>query len=70
MAVAEIEELWRRITCPTLLVHGRESRASNPLIDGRVQYFRQGRVVVVDEAGHWVHHDQLAGFLDLVRGFL
>jgi pimeloyl-ACP methyl ester carboxylesterase len=70
MAVAEVEELWRRITCPTLLVHGRESRASNPLIDGRVQYFPQGRLVVVDEAGHWVHHDQLAGFLDLVKGFL
>jgi pimeloyl-ACP methyl ester carboxylesterase len=70
MAVAEVEELWRRITCPTLLVHGRESRASNPLIDGRVQYFPQGRVVVVDEAGHWVHHDQLADFLDLVKGFL
>jgi pimeloyl-ACP methyl ester carboxylesterase len=70
MAVAEVEELWRRITCPTLLVHGRESRASNPLIDGRVQYFPQGRVVLVDEAGHWVHHDQLADFLDLVKGFL
>jgi pimeloyl-ACP methyl ester carboxylesterase len=70
MAVAEIEELWRQITCPTLLVYGRESRASNPLIDGRDQHFRQGRVVVVDDAGHWVHHDQLAGFLDLVTGFL
>jgi pimeloyl-ACP methyl ester carboxylesterase len=70
MAVAEVKELWRRITCPTLLVHGRESRASNPLIDGRVQYFPQGRVVLVDEAGHWVHHDQLADFLDLVKGFL
>jgi pimeloyl-ACP methyl ester carboxylesterase len=70
MAVAEIEELWRRITCPTLLVYGRESRVSNPLIDGRDRHFRQGRVVVVDDAGHWVHHDQLAGFLDLVKGFL
>jgi pimeloyl-ACP methyl ester carboxylesterase len=70
MAVAEIEELWRRITCPTLLVYGRESRVSNPLIDGRDRHFRQGRVVVVDDAGHWVHHDQLAGFLNLVKGFL
>jgi pimeloyl-ACP methyl ester carboxylesterase len=70
MAVAEIEELWRRITCPTLLVYGRESRVSNPLIDGRDRHFRQGRVVVVDDAGHWVHHDQLDGFLNLVKGFL
>ncbi len=70
MAIAEIEELWRRITCPTLLVYGRESRASNPLIDGRDQHFRHGRVVVVDDAGHWVHHDQLAGFLNLVKDFL
>jgi pimeloyl-ACP methyl ester carboxylesterase len=70
MTTSEIEELWQRIACPTLLVYGRESRASNPLIDGRARHFRDGRVVTLDNAGHWVHHDQLAAFLDLIGGFL
>ena len=70
MTSAEIEELWQRIACPTLLVYGRESRASNPLMDGRARHFRDGRVVTLDNAGHWVHHDQLAAFLDLIGGFL
>jgi len=70
MTTAEIEGLWQRIACPTLLVYGRESRASNPLMDGRARHFRDGRVVTLDNAGHWVHHDQLAAFLDLIGGFL
>ena len=34
MTYAEVEELWGRIACPTLLVYGKESWASNPA-DGR-----------------------------------
>jgi pimeloyl-ACP methyl ester carboxylesterase len=66
----EIEELWARITCPTLLVYGTESWASNPLKDGRARNFRDAKVVPVEDAGHWVHHDRLEFFLDLLRGFL
>ena len=40
MTLAEIEELWARITCPTLLVYGKESWASNPAEDGRVAAFQ------------------------------
>jgi pimeloyl-ACP methyl ester carboxylesterase len=35
-----------------------------------MQYFRDGRVAEFDDAGHWVHHDQLAAFLGTVRAFL
>ena len=70
MTSAQIEELWGRIACPTLLVYGRESWASNPLEDGRVRHFRDARVVTFEGAGHWVHHDRLDAFLDLLRGFL
>jgi pimeloyl-ACP methyl ester carboxylesterase len=62
--------LWRRITCPTLLVRGMESWAGNPLEDGRDQFFSNARVVNVEKAGHWVHHDQLEVFLGLVTEFL
>jgi pimeloyl-ACP methyl ester carboxylesterase len=67
---AELAELWDRIACPTLLVYGQESRASNPLADGRIRHFRNARVVAFDGAGHWVQHDRLDAFLELLRGFL
>ncbi len=70
MTGAEIEELWRRIRCPTLLVYGKESRASDPLNDGRARHFQDANVVAIENAGHWVHHDRLDAFLDLIGGFL
>lgn len=65
-----ITELWGSIVCSTLLVWGRESWATNPETDGRLAYFRKASVLAVDQAGHWVHHDQLALFLREVRSFL
>jgi pimeloyl-ACP methyl ester carboxylesterase len=70
MTQADVQELCRRIECPTLLVYGRESWASNPLDDGRVDFFQNAKVVTFENAGHWVHHDRLAAFLDQLRGFL
>jgi pimeloyl-ACP methyl ester carboxylesterase len=65
-----IAELWSRITCPTLLVYGKESWARSPAEDGRLDYFRNARVLAVPDAGHWVHHDQLDFFVSSVRDFL
>jgi pimeloyl-ACP methyl ester carboxylesterase len=65
-----IAGLWGAITCPTLLVWGRESWAKNPETDGRLAFFQNARVLAVDQAGHWVHHDQLDLFLREVRAFL
>jgi len=70
MTQEETEALWSRIACPTLLVYGKESWASNPEQDGRIRHFRDATVVTIEDAGHWVHHDQLDAFLGLVRGFL
>lgn len=62
--------LWSRITCPTLLIRGTESWASDPVKDGRAQHFQNAKVVNVEGAGHWVQHDKLEEFLALVNGFL
>jgi pimeloyl-ACP methyl ester carboxylesterase len=67
---ADLAEIWSAITCPTLLVYGRESWASNPAEDGRLAHFKTGEVEVFDGAGHWVHHDRLDAFLASVRAFL
>jgi len=67
---AQQYHLFNRITCPTLLIRGTESWASDPAQDGRASHFRDARVVNVPKAGHWVHHDQLQPFLDVTRSFL
>jgi len=66
----ETRQFWSRITCPTLLIRGTESWASDPEEDGRASHFADAKVVNVEKAGHWVHHDQLGVFLDLTRDFL
>src|SRR5437763_313459 len=62
----EIVELWGRISCPTLLVYGKESWAANPENDGRMQHFQNTRVVSLEGAGHWMPpdpHDALRSLL-------
>ena len=66
----EAHAMWKRITCPTLLIRGTESWASDPVADGRASYFQNARVENVEGAGHWVHHDKLDYFLELVTDFL
>jgi pimeloyl-ACP methyl ester carboxylesterase len=71
MPARDIVTLWERITAPTLLLWGKESKwASDPTEDGRAAYFKKARVVGVERAGHWLHHDRLDEFLRLLREFL
>lgn len=66
----DARELWSEITCPVLLVRGTESWASDPEKDGRATAFKDYKLVNIERAGHWVHHDQLEVFLKHVRKFL
>ena len=70
MSPRQTYSLYRRIACPTLLVHGAESWASDPKEDGRLDYFQNASSIGVENAGHWVHHDQLERFLEIVEPFL
>ena len=71
MTRQEIAELWGADpSVPRLLVYGVESWATNPARDGRLAFFNNARVLAVEKAGHWVHHDQLDYFLGQVRRFL
>jgi pimeloyl-ACP methyl ester carboxylesterase len=71
MSRRDIQLLWSRIACPTLLLHGRESRgAGDPAADGRAALFPNARVIGIERAGHWLHHDRLDEFLRIVRAFL
>ena len=67
---AETQSLWQRITCPTLLIRGADSSAEDPFELGIPDHFKNAEFVTVEDAGHWVHHDKLDEFLELVRAFL
>jgi pimeloyl-ACP methyl ester carboxylesterase len=66
----ETAALWRAITCPTLLMYGANSWASNPEKDGRIAHFSTARVIEFANAGHWLHHDQFERFMAELRAFL
>jgi pimeloyl-ACP methyl ester carboxylesterase len=70
MSGRDIRLLWSRIGCPTLLLHGRESRFGDPVADGRARLVPGARAIGIDGAGHWLHHDRLDEFLRVVREFL
>ena len=66
---AQVRALWSEIACPVLLISGAESWVPPVGID-LLRDFRDARHEIVQNAGHWVHHDQLDVVTDLVREFL
>jgi pimeloyl-ACP methyl ester carboxylesterase len=72
---------WRRITAPTLIVHGAESgefwrgKGSNVYLDPddiarRLACFRTHRFIEIPGAGHMVHFDRPTELRDSIRQFL
>jgi pimeloyl-ACP methyl ester carboxylesterase len=68
--IAEQRAIYGEIACPVLLVWGRESWLPDPDTDERASAIPNRQVLKVDNAGHWVHHDQLDLFLAESRRFL
>lgn len=68
--VADAREIWNQIRCPVLLVRGDESHARDPEVDGTASAFHTYRSVLIEKAGHWVHHDQLDAFMVELVPFL
>lgn len=66
----DLHRLWANITCPTLLLYGADSWASNPEKDGRIEHFRTAKVIEFENAGHWLHHDQFDRFMSTLGEFL
>jgi pimeloyl-ACP methyl ester carboxylesterase len=70
MPQEDLEKLWANITCPTLLLYGEKSWASNPAEDGRAKHFQNAKVKLYKDAGHWLHHDKLTEFVADLKAFL
>jgi len=66
----DAKAIYGNIAAPTLFFWGTESFMADPHQDERLLAIPQCRIVTVPNAGHWVHHDQLAIFLTETRQFL
>jgi pimeloyl-ACP methyl ester carboxylesterase len=66
----DVEALWQRIKCPVLFVNSKQGFPGRIGQDGSLSHFVNGRVVDIDNAGHWTHHDQLDAFMAEVDAFL
>lgn len=65
-----VQQLWGAITCPTLLLNGADSWVDNPEADGRIDHFKNAKVIEFENAGHWLHHDQFEKFIATLKDFL
>jgi len=65
----DAREIWQQILCPVLLFRGLDSWTEDPIKAGHIQSIRHHKLINVPKAGHWVHHDQLALFLEETRKF-
>jgi pimeloyl-ACP methyl ester carboxylesterase len=68
--IEDARVIWNQIRCPVLLMRGAESWTGDPEEDDRASAFHDYRSVVIENAGHWVHHDQIERFLEVVSDFL
>ncbi len=66
----DAQDIWSRIRAPVLLIKGTESWAPDPNKSGRAAAISNYQSVIIQDAGHWVHHDQLDRFLEVVEEFL
>ena len=64
----DARDIWNQIRAPILFIQGAESWGKQEAAD--YSAFHNFRAETVEDAGHWVHHDQFDRFLELTEGFL
>ena len=67
---SELPAFWEAIECPVLLMIGDESHARARQHPDAERHFRSVRSVLIEGAGHWMHHDQPALVVEELRSFL
>jgi pimeloyl-ACP methyl ester carboxylesterase len=66
-SMQSFQEMWSELKTPYLLLGGSESE----FVHNNAELVRLFglREIVIEDAGHWVHHDQLDEFIGIVREF-
>jgi pimeloyl-ACP methyl ester carboxylesterase len=69
-SMEETKAMWGQISRPVLFIGGEESWSHRfPGREVMADLVPDRKVIVFENAGHWVHHDQLEGFVAAVRDF-
>ena len=66
----DMTQLWEKIACPTHLINAKQGYDHRTGQNDTMKHFRFGELVDIDDAGHWLHHDQFDKFIELTRQFL
>jgi pimeloyl-ACP methyl ester carboxylesterase len=69
-ALDEYKELMGRITCPILHIQGGKSHAPDKDDKNTPSYFKDVRIKLFPDAGHWVHHEKLDAVMAEVDAFI
>jgi pimeloyl-ACP methyl ester carboxylesterase len=70
MPYEEMTHIWEQIDCPILLINAKQGFGHRTGQSGTLKHFRNAKLVDVDKAGHWVHHDQFDQVVELIRDHL
>ena len=70
MDFKDMTQLWEKIDCPTLLMNAKQGFDHRTGQAGTLKHFKQGQVLDIDHAGHWLHHDQFDAYLAACSAFL
>ena len=62
--------LWENIECPTLLLNAKQGFPHRVGQDDTLKHFKHAKLNDIDDAGHWLHHDQFDAFIAHTQEFL
>ncbi len=68
-SMEQFREMWGQLRAPILLIGGSESWFQKERMEIMESALAHAQTVMVEGAGHWVHHDQLDVFVKLIRDF-
>jgi pimeloyl-ACP methyl ester carboxylesterase len=66
----ETRAIWEDISSPTLILNATEGFAHRIGQNDTLRHFTRGSMLDIENAGHWVHHDQLDNVVVATEKFL
>ncbi len=66
----DMVKLWESITCPVLIINAKDGFDHRIGQDDTLRHFKNVELIEVEDAGHWLHHDQFDQYMDHISSFL
>ena len=62
-------EIWKQISCPVLVVNADMGLSHRVGHNDTLRYFQDARLEVLENATHWIFHDQKLAMQNLIKKF-